>query len=50
MGAVAISRLVGGLGFPYQKLVSEGLIQDLLLKRLFDTSDNEELIQIQNPA
>ncbi|WP_347168911.1 DUF6392 family protein [Pseudomonas salmasensis] len=50
MDAVTISRLVGGLGFPYRKLVSEGLIQDLLLKRLFDTSDNEELIQNPEPG
>ncbi|MBN2977866.1 DUF6392 family protein [Pseudomonas lactucae] len=50
MDAVTISRLVGGLGFSYHKLVSQGLIQNLLLKRLFDASDNEELIQNPEPG
>ncbi|KRP48304.1 pyocin immunity protein [Pseudomonas libanensis] len=48
MEAAMISRLVGGLGFSYNELVGQGLIQNLPLKRLFDASDNEELIQ--NPV
>ena len=48
MDAATISRWVGCIGRPYDELINRDVIPDFSLKPLFDTSDNEDLIQ--NPA
>ncbi|WP_226478688.1 DUF6392 family protein [Pseudomonas sp. MWU16-30323] len=48
MDSFTINGWLAGLGRTYGELVSEGTILNLPLKSMFDTSDNEDLLQ--NPA
>jgi len=48
MDSFTINGWLRGLGRTYGELVSEGTILNLPLKSMFDTSDNEDLLQ--NPA
>ncbi|MBU3055799.1 DUF6392 family protein [Pseudomonas indica] len=45
MNAAMINRWIGSLGRTYDELVSEGAIPNQLPKPMFDSDDNEDLIQ-----
>ncbi|WP_417703348.1 DUF6392 family protein [Pseudomonas sp.] len=50
MDALTINRWVGGLGSTYDELVTKGVVPDQLLKPMFDTRENEELLQSPAPG